>query len=1142
MVVVSGSYTDNVNIVGSNENKIHSWKLGVTNGVIEFTFQSEGSLPAEIVDLIGYYDVLSEGRWVAVLLKDSQVPNAIRFYKLGNSFQEPIIWRLHLQSGTKTVRLGYQRFISYDKNTLPTAPKCFTADDERTLILIHTEKMVFIFGFGASVKGTHDIELKNTAIGKNLYYIAPEGAEITAVGSWGECMGSLATHSQHLWLAISLKRGIMYTVDLIEFPEFAEVDMKKCAKSEEQLQAWWRLPSEMGRTDEDGECISQPFEPCEDSPNKYKFRDPQTKTLICKQRIIESHRSSGPVKQIQIKVRTDNKEETKAADMYYAYVTHIFALSNTYLDIFSFQEKACSLEREAPLTQKLSSVAYSTWTNNFEVSANGLHVFTTLMRPEWEVESQKRLVEICNEIAKNPKNEYFSKFEKTCAEQSPSSYSIYDFIRYHSSCNGGWMCPLFGHSAVGQWTGTEIKRVEPGNHIIRPMKEYKCEPEFYCPAQADSMRIPCPPGFKCPIEGLKAPVPCEVGPNFEKACLAPRLKQEVSCPPGSLCFTPSSATPTPPGYFVSTESRNYLYLCKPGHFCPLQTGNDTANLNSLLCPPGYYCKDPKALKPVPCTAAFSDNFSQTGNFTQYCPGGALSGDLCPAGYECNNVTSIKKCEDGYFCPAGTQYAQPCPPGRYCPNPSQSLNCPQGYYCRAGTTNPVKCQYLVYCPMNTSKESYALGALLIDVILGVVLLVGFYTIRICLKSFRKKQSRKKMSNLTQKRDSLRSENMSTPILSAMGIEQDGGLPKKKYTMEIEFEDIRLRRKKNKHPLIEGASGKFQPGKISCVLTSQLESRTALFDILAGRSDYGYLDGTIKVNGIPEQEMSSFSQIIGLVETNDTIDPNFRIREAIRFAGHARLPNKTTFSQIGRKIDVILEVLGLTELQYKAIGKPNTVLGLTLAQRKLVAIGQEMIAEPSLLLLENPFLHMNNAESTHLMSVLRQIATTGCTVVCFVDKPRWELFNSFDHCLIIGKPSVDQQVVGERKVVSTVYNGPAKSALQYFEELGFKCPIHVNPADYFLEILYGNVERPGDNQFVPDRMTHFWQVKENESGKPWTKREKQRKVSVITSEHQMIELITTKEKNRKRMGFFGQYFLFSARSLLQLFRHGDRKSVV
>jgi hypothetical protein len=57
----------------------------------------------------------------------------------------------------------------------------------------------------------------------------------------------------------------------------------------------------------------------------------------------------------------------------------------------------------------------------------------------------------------------------------------------------------------------------------------------------------------------------------------------------------------------------------------------------------------------------------------------------------------------------------------------------------------------------------------------------------------------------------------------------------------------------------------------------------------------------------------------------------------------------------------------------------------------------------------------------------------TIVAVVHQPRFEIFSLFDDVLLLGK--------GGR----TVFMGPTADALGYFEQLGFKCPQYVNPAD-------------------------------------------------------------------------------------------------
>jgi|SRR5690554_5487123 hypothetical protein len=93
----------------------------------------------------------------------------------------------------------------------------------------------------------------------------------------------------------------------------------------------------------------------------------------------------------------------------------------------------------------------------------------------------------------------------------------------------------------------------------------------------------------------------------------------------------------------------------------------------------------------------------------------------------------------------------------------------------------------------------------------------------------------------------------------------------------------------------------------------------------------------------------------------------------------------------------------------------------------------------------------AEQKHLMYVLKQVALTGCTVIVFDSKPRYEIFTSYDNVLLISKPVLDQEHIGGG-MHSTVYCGPVKGCMQYFEELGFKCPRYTNPAVSVYSFIY------------------------------------------------------------------------------------------
>lgn len=148
-------------------------------------------------------------------------------------------------------------------------------------------------------------------------------------------------------------------------------------------------------------------------------------------------------------------------------------------------------------------------------------------------------------------------------------------------------------------------------------------------------------------------------------------------------------------------------------------------------------------------------------------------------------------------------------------------CPYGYYCVEGTTNPVKCQYLVICPPGTKRPQYAIGAILIDIALLVIALIGFIIIRLIQRDRRKKRDKKRQSKEKQKTSSEAAAASSVKDSSAVAANavtadesQTGfmelapmldefnaatahvfALDKKRYLLEFEAKDLSFIRKKN-----------------------------------------------------------------------------------------------------------------------------------------------------------------------------------------------------------------------------------------------------------------------------------------------------------------------------------------------------------
>ena len=76
----------------------------------------------------------------------------------------------------------------------------------------------------------------------------------------------------------------------------------------------------------------------------------------------------------------------------------------------------------------------------------------------------------------------------------------------------------------------------------------------------------------------------------------------------------------------------------------------------------------------------------------YCPAGAASAVLCPAGSYCPTpAVAPVACAIGDYCPSGVSSPILCPAGSYCPNPSVNISCPIGSWSNSsGLTMSAQC--------------------------------------------------------------------------------------------------------------------------------------------------------------------------------------------------------------------------------------------------------------------------------------------------------------------------------------------------------------------------------------------------------------------------------------------------------------------
>lgn len=174
------------------------------------------------------------------------------------------------------------------------------------------------------------------------------------------------------------------------------------------------------------------------------------------------------------------------------------------------------------------------------------------------------------------------------------------------------------------------------------------------------------------------------------------------------------------------------------------------------------------------------------------------------------------------------------------------------------------------------------------------------------------------------------------------------------------------------LITAIDARFPPGSITAILGPSGSGKSTLIKCLT--TVYRPTRGRVLLNH--EDVASDFTvlrQRLGYVPQDDVIHKELMVRDAFYYAARLRLDSGLQDDLIDEKIDRIAGKLGLGDRKYVRISR------LSGGQRKRVNIGVELLADPSLLVLDEPASGLDPGTEEDLLSHLRELAEDGRTVI-------------------------------------------------------------------------------------------------------------------------------------------------------------------
>lgn len=159
-------------------------------------------------------------------------------------------------------------------------------------------------------------------------------------------------------------------------------------------------------------------------------------------------------------------------------------------------------------------------------------------------------------------------------------------------------------------------------------------------------------------------------------------------------------------------------------------------------------------------------------------------------------------------------------------------------------------------------------------------------------------------------------------------------------------------KKRTTILSNVSTTISPFELSAWMGPSGSGKTTLLSICAGLIADPVNDlskeSCIRVNG---EKGSLPKRLVGLVHQDDLLLSNLTVRETILFSARLKTKHKTD-QEVDELVDETISRLGLYHVKDSIIGTPGGGARISGGERKRVAVAVELVARPSVLLLDEP----------------------------------------------------------------------------------------------------------------------------------------------------------------------------------------------
>ncbi|WVZ09670.1 hypothetical protein V8G54_014200 [Vigna mungo] len=233
----------------------------------------------------------------------------------------------------------------------------------------------------------------------------------------------------------------------------------------------------------------------------------------------------------------------------------------------------------------------------------------------------------------------------------------------------------------------------------------------------------------------------------------------------------------------------------------------------------------------------------------------------------------------------------------------------------------------------------------------------------------------------------------------------------------------------------------------------ERRLQLLSDITGSFRPGILTALMGVSGAGKTTLmdpETFARVSGYCEQNDIHSPNITVEESvIFFSAWLRLPSQIDAKTKAEFVNEVIHTIELDGVKDSLVGMPN-ISGLSTEQRKRLTIAIELVANPSIIFMDEPTTGLDARAAAVVMRAVKNVVGTGRTVACTIHQPSIGIFEAFDELILMK--------AGGRLIYADPLGKHSSRVIEYVEKiLGVqKIRDNYNPSTWMLEVTSRSAE--------------------------------------------------------------------------------------